>query len=93
VRNEEISALEQSVSKFFLLHSAFKRAASRRQGANQLLEMNHEAGHGVAEENNPRRKPWEPGKKAISPGRGDKNPAFQPGFLSPLGIGDKQIHG
>jgi hypothetical protein len=42
-------------------------------GANQLLEMNHETSHGVAEDNSPWRQPWEPDEKAISPGRGDRN--------------------
>jgi len=40
--------------------------------AGQLLERNHEVSHGVAEENSPRRKPWEHRKRVISPGRGDR---------------------
>jgi len=51
------------------------------RGANQLLVMNQEVSHGVAEGNSPRRQPWEPGEKAISPGRGGRIPLSRRTFF------------
>jgi len=46
--------------------------------------MKTESSHGVAQDNSPRRKPWDQGEKAASPGRGDRKLRFRIGFLSPL---------
>src|SRR5438046_8210231 len=49
--------------------------AARREparGANPLFKLEHGPSHGVAEDDSPRRKPWEQGETAISPVRGDR---------------------
>jgi hypothetical protein len=58
-KKAKVHHAEQDFMHTILRIREAKSSLERSWGANQLLETNYEVSYGVAEDNSPRREPWE----------------------------------